>query len=302
MTGITPAILNLPTATELQETADGWLMLAWEQVIETALDWDETTEYISAGEFKPRAGLRKRFWNARRHLLNNSLLLCQQAMELDLKARIAAADPLELVVGKSAAKLRQFGGNFLEASTIGARDLPAAVERIGKTKLDGAYIALFERLRVERNRIAHLHGGNFPAHVRQRLEDVLSVFAVIHPGERWQAFCKANMTANGKAGPLADHDYDRTHSRWLREFEAAVNVLDTAGARRHFGFDKRKPVLFCPRCWNERQKHDSDERDFAQRQSNGKITCGACLAMYPNKAAYNSECGEWDDESEGEGN
>jgi hypothetical protein len=61
-----------------------------------------------------------------RHLLNNSLLLCQQAMELDLEARIAAVDPLELVVGKAAAKLRQLGGNFLEAPTIGARDLRAS--------------------------------------------------------------------------------------------------------------------------------------------------------------------------------
>jgi hypothetical protein len=203
--------------------------------------------------------------------------------------------------GKAAAKLRQLGSNFLEAPTIGARDLPVAVERIRKTKLDGAYISLFEKLRVERNRIAHLHGGNFPAHARQQLDDVLSVFAVIHPGERWQAFCKANMTANGKAGPLADYDYDWTHSRWLREFEAAVNVLDAGGAKRHFGFDRRKSVLFCPRCWNERQKHDSEERDYAQRQSDGTITCAACLAIYPSKAAYDAERGEWDDETEGEG-
>lgn len=218
MRDATLAIVNMPTATELHETADGWLMLAWEQVIETALEWGETADYIVEGELKPKVGFRKRFWNARRHLLNNSLLLCQQAMELDLKARIAAVDPLELVVGKAAARLRQLGGNFLEAPTISARDLPAAVERICKAKLDGAYTSLFEKLRVERNRIAHLHGGSFPAHARQRVDDVLSVFAVIHPGKRWQAFCKANMIASGKVGPLADYDNDWTHSRWLREF------------------------------------------------------------------------------------
>lgn len=298
MTSATPAITNMPTASELHETADGWLMLAWEQVIETALEWNETAEYVAAGEFKPREGMRKRFWNARRHLLNNTLLLCQQAMELDLKARIAAVDPLELVVGKAQERLRLHGGNFLEVPTIRASGLPGAVERILKAKLDDAYTSLFEKLRVERNRIAHLHGGNFPAHARQRLDDVLSVFAAIHPGKRWQAFCKTNMEASGKAGPLSEYDDDWTHSKWLREFEAAVNVLDGAGAKRHFGFNKRKSALFCPRCWEERPKRDSDERNYAQRKPDGTIACAACMAVYQSEAVYDFECREWEDDSD----
>lgn len=109
------------------------------------------------------------------------------------------------------------------------------------------------------------------------------------------------MIASGKTGPLADYDYDWTHSRWLREFEAGVNLLDVAGAKRHFSFDRRKSVIFCPRCWNERQKYDSEERDYAQQQPDGTIACAACLAIYPSKAAYDGERGEWDEEAESEG-
>lgn len=283
-------ITNMPTTTELRETADGWLMLAWNQVVGTALEWGEVGEYVAAFGSRLKPGFQNMFWNAHRHQLNNALLLCQQAMELDLKARIAAVDPLELVLGKAAASLRQHGGNFLEAPTIGARELPAAVEEISRSPVSASYKALFEKLRIERNRIAHLHGGNFPAEARLRLDDVLSAFAVIHPNERWQRFCMANMLASGKDGPITPGDEDGTYSFWLRKFEAAVNLLDSAGAKRHFGYDKRKRRLFCPSCWSKRRRHDDEQRDFAQAQSDGRIACVACLTIYPSRAAYEALC------------
>lgn len=80
-----------------------------------------------------------------------------------------------------------------------------------------------------------------------------------------------------------------------------MNLLDATGAKRHFSFDKRKAVLFCPQCWSERPKYDSEQRDYAQRQKNGTIACAACLAIYPSKAAYDAECGGWYDEIDSEG-
>lgn len=283
-------ITNIPTATELHETADGWLMLAWDQVIGTALEWSEMSTYAAESGSRMKPGYQSKFWNAHRHQLNNALLLCQQAMELDLKARIAAVDPMALVAGKAATSLIQQGGNFLAAPTIGARQLPAAVEQITKTPLNFVYTTLFEQLRIERNLIAHLHGGNFPTEARSRLGDVLSVFSVIHPNDRWQRFCTANMLASGKDGPITVGDEDGTYSFWLRKFEAAVNLLDSAGARRHFGYDKRKRNLFCPNCWNKRRRHDDERRDFAQTQADGRIACAACLTVYQNKAAYEASC------------
>jgi len=264
-----------------------------EQVIGAALEWNETRQYVVESGGRLKAGLRAQFWNAHRHRLNNSLLLCQQAMELDLKARIATIDPFLLLVGKAAANLRQKGGNFLEAPTVGARELPAEVARICKGALDTAYVNLFHKMRVERNRIAHLHGCNFPAEARQRLEDLLSVFEVIHAGKSWQTFCRTSMVAGGKDGPATYGDDDWTFSHWLRKFEAALDLLDVDGAKRHFGFDKRR--LQCPSCSSERARHDEEIRNYAQLQAGGSIACAACLAVYPSRDAYEQEGGDWDE-------
>ena len=40
-------ITNMPTSTELRKTADGWLMLASNQVVGTALAWGEVGEYVA---------------------------------------------------------------------------------------------------------------------------------------------------------------------------------------------------------------------------------------------------------------
>lgn len=206
-------------------------------------------------------------------------------MELDLKARIAAVDPLELVVGKQKERLRQNGGNFLEAKTIGAGDLPAEVERICNVELGTSYTTLFEKLRLERNRIAHLHGGNFSVHARQRIDDVLSVFKVVHPNKRWQAFCKVNMDASGKLGSLFDYDDDWTHSRWLREFAAAVSLLDAAGVKRHFGFDKGS--LCCSAL------------AAGQSARSAILTSGSCLMRHYRRARLRPAAARRDDRLRG---
>ena len=211
-------ITDVPTYEDLIETADGWLNLAWEQVIETASDRAEMEDYIVEAEIRPPPGALEKVWNARRHKLNNALLLCQQAMELYLKAQIAKVSPYLLIVGEPRSWPSPSAGetvSFLDFRTLDASQLcRAARVVVGKT-LVPEYETYFEA-RKNAKQDCPFHAGNFPTETSTRLRDCLEVFRLNHPGDRWQSFRLAYIVKSGRHGPLSEFDYDYTHTIFLR--------------------------------------------------------------------------------------
>lgn len=276
-------MINIPDHKDLTDTANGWLNLAWEQTLGAVTAHAEMVSYIEESELGVADDKFTRLWNAHRHRLNNALQLCQQAMELYLKARIAEVSPFLLIVGEP----RQWpsGDNnntvdFLDFRTLESAHLCRAASLVGKQPLSTEHKTFFEDLRKSRNKIAHLHAGNFPAEAKARLRDCLEAFRLTYPDIAWQQFRKNYIVQTELHGPHSEYDYDFNHTVFLNEFETAIETLDNADCKKHFGLDKRKPRLRCPNCEDLRQKHDTEELRFAQLRADGRVSCTACLTSF----------------------
>ena len=79
---------------------------------------------------------------------------------------------------------------------------------------------------------------------------------------------------------LGEYDEDFTHSNFVRELVATINVLEPRFIREFFQYDPRKKGMCCPECLIRRAKGDDFEPTFAQRQKDGTIRCIACATTY----------------------
>lgn len=286
-------ITGVPDHEALHETAVGWMILAWNNIIDCLRDVREYKEYLAEANDLKETALTKRISAVIRNQeyeINNALTLLQQSLEIFLKSMIAKVSPFLLIGGEP----RQWPtpdktGNvdFSDFRTVDAIDLCRVVNTVSDTKLSDSFVRLYNNLRVRRNKIAHLNTGSVVLEASNVLVSILSAQSLLFNGQLWQEFLKA------RTPHLADHDEDDeiyeedvSHDIFLSNLEEAISNLQPAELKRFFGYDKRRKRIECPACQTlTSRRYDGDLR-YAQKQADGSIFCFGCLTRFADQDTY----------------
>jgi hypothetical protein len=280
-------IVGVPDHKDLNDTATGWMNLAWEFAIteaerfqETAFVYDEIES--EHGPLKANQ-LIEEHWRAKRLILNNSISLLQQSLEIFIKAKIAEISPYLLIAGdpQSWPSLDNSGVvDFSDFKTIDATHLCRAAKIVSSSSLSDNFLQIYTRLRKERNKIMHLNAVRMKAEVGRIILDILSAHNSLFPDDTWVEFRRRHIEALGeysdKEGIFDAEDY--TNDKICHEVTAAISELKPSEVKLFFCYDKRKKALRCPRCLELRTS--DDEWRFAQKQVGGHIKCMVCLSTY----------------------
>jgi hypothetical protein len=289
-------IIDVPSHDELRETAIGWLNLAWEVTIETLVSFKETVSYLEEDlDEEPPVRARDVYWHDKRYKLNNAVALLQQSIELLLKARIAEISPYLLIAGDPHTwpKIDDNGEvSFLEFRTIDASQLIRVAGIATASQLPSDFKAFFERVRIQRNKIAHLNAGNMRIEAHKILVDILTAYKFFYPDDNWVEFRKKYMVSTGEYSVVFAYQDDVTHSNFLYELDAALSSLENRYTKAFFGFDKRKKARFCPNCKSLQADWDDRDPDFVQDRTDGNLGCAACgMTFTPEE--YSASLAEW---------
>src|SRR5260370_20541292 len=85
-------ITHIPTSGDYEQSALSLLNLSWETALELAIQLDEARKADNEVE-------EAEYWAASHTQLTTSISLVQQALDFQLKARIAAVSPYLLIAG-----------------------------------------------------------------------------------------------------------------------------------------------------------------------------------------------------------
>jgi hypothetical protein len=292
-------IIDAPDHVELSETAYGWLNLAWEITVDALDGFQALVPYLETLEDELKEPLTEKnvaaFWHQNRYKLNNAIALLQQAIELELKSIIARTSPYLLIVGdvQTWPKSNAAGNvSFSEFRTLDASQLCRAAETVSDVKLHKDFRSFFERVRLHRNKIAHLNAGNARVEAHKILLDILIAYRYLFPAGKWLDFRRRYMISTGAYGGPTDYDDDVTHSNFMQELRVAIASLENRYTKLFLGFDKRRKALLCPECSAQRADWDDQEADFAQRQKDGSVACIACASSWATEE-YDIAVMEW---------
>lgn len=282
-------ITGVPNHSQLNETAVGWLNLAWEITIDEVMTFHEVEGAAQEIEEslsieKSDAAIRK-FQQAAQYKLNNAISLLQQSLELFLKARIAETSPFLLISGDPQTWPRpDKDGNveFANFRTLDAVQLCRAVSTVSASPLPDAFVQFYDRLRKVRNRIAHLSAGILRAEAKTIIVDILTAHAYLFPPQRWVEFRKRYLASTGA---YSDDDIifdgeDHSHDRLTEEIAAAFDELSPQEVKKFFHYDAHKRGYRCPKCLELRTSGSDREWPFAQKRKDGHIECVACMTAY----------------------
>jgi hypothetical protein len=292
-------IVGVPQHSQLTETAIGWLNLAWGTAITELMqfkDFEYQFEDIEKDHGPDVAKIEiEKYWAGVNYQVNNAFSLLQQSMELFLKARIAEVSPFLLIVGdpQSWPKPNAKGEiDFSDFRTVDAIHLIKVVNVASPQRLPPEFPPFFDRVRKARNKIAHLHGGQWRVEVKAVLLDILTGYEMLHSAGSWVEFRKRHFGSNQLTVDLYNIK-DGSHTQIMAELRACIAELEPRYLKKYLGYDTRKRALLCPNCKGMRADWDDEEPYFVQRQNVGILKCVACGALYTVEE-YVEEMGQWE--------
>lgn len=291
-------IVGVPEHIQLVDTAVGWLNLAWATAINELIQFQEF-EYqfddIEQEHGKEVAQKEiERYWTSVNFTLNNAVSLFQQSIELFLKARIAEVSPFLLITSdpQSWPKLNSSGNiDFSDFRTIDAVNLVRTVTAVSPHQLPPEFHGFFDRIRRARNKIAHLHAGQWRVEVKTVLLDILAGYRMLHPDASWVAFRKQYFASESLPADLYAVT-DVSHSQVMREIRACIEEFEPRYLKQYFYYDARKRAMTCPHCMKLRSEWDDDMPEFVQRQKDGRFRCVACATSYSSQE-YAEQMEQW---------
>lgn len=293
-------IVGVPEHTQLVDTAVGWLNLAWATAINELIQFQEFQyqfEDIEKEHGKEIAQKEiERYWTSVNFTLNNSVSLFQQSIELFLKARIAEVSPFLLITSdpQSWPKPNSDGDiDFSDFRTIDAVNLIRTVTAVSPHRLPPNFPSFFDRVRRTRNKIAHLHAGQWRVEVKAVLLDILAGYHMLHPDVRWLEFRKQYFVSESLPIDLYKVD-DFSHTQVMRELRACIAEFEPRHLTQYFSYNSRKRTVTCPHCMELRSEWDDETPEFVQRQKDGGLRCVVCATSYSSRE-YAEAMEQWDE-------
>jgi hypothetical protein len=163
------------------------------------------------------------------------------------------------------------------------------VNVVGDSKLSDEFIALYNDLRIRRNKIVHLDSGSVAVEASNVLVSILDAQYLLFGGQIWQIFLRSRMPHLSNSHEEDDdlvYEEDISHDTFLTNLEEVIQNLKPAQVRRFIGFDKRKRRLDCPSCCNLVSKHYDGELRYAQKQKDNSIFCFGCLMKFADQDSF----------------
>jgi hypothetical protein len=285
-------IVGVPDHNDLNATAVGWINLAWGIAIEEAEDFQQAN--VIFDEIEEKYGRERmkeaitEYWDGNRLVLNNAVTLLQQALEIFLKARIAAVSPFLLITDDverwpkpdSSGRL-----DFSELRTIDSNRLCKAAKIICPERLPNGFEEFYEKRRKARNKIVHLNASAIKAELAGVLRDILQAQRYLFPAEPWIEFRRKYFQSGGFASSLdleiLGDEADGTANDTLNfEFQAMYYELPDDDLRKFFGYDSRKKGYKCPTCESRKAEYVDESWEFAQKQRGRAVRCPVCLSVF----------------------
>ena len=137
------------------------------------------------------------------------------------------------------------------------------------------FLSSIERVRKQRNKIAHLNAGNVSVEAERIMVDILTEFDFMFSSIGWIKFRKMYIDLTNRDAWQFDGD-DWSHSSLMGELEVAINTLSGKYTKRFFKYNKRKRHYRCPNCENLKARHDESEHKFLEITKDDTYYCVAC--------------------------
>lgn len=267
-------ITEIPTDEEFHDAGVNLLYLAWS----LAMDLIRGSEEKYTGAELDDDSLEE-YWQKSQTALGNAFSLIQQAMELGIKARIAAVSPFVLI----AAEHGKWGdAPFSDFRTIDATDLVRVHNAITTPPLDDRFKAFFDDVRRRRNRLMHsVPKDSFDA--RTLVVNVLTAAESLFGDTPWPQRCLA--LEDESRTTLLDGG-ENARNNVMGEIELVLDYLQPAETKRFFGLDKKGRLYLCPECFSAANKDFTDDFPaLAQLESKApgetSLRCAACGTVSP---------------------
>lgn len=212
--------------------------------MQSAIDQEEVADWMGEGDAEEAAA---DYWSKAQPALANAFGLIQQAMEMALKARIAAVSPYLLISRdpKDWPKGVDKGPvPFSEFRTLDAADLVKVHNSFAAVPLDDEFRSFWENVRRDRNKIMHsVAAKTFEPAVLIRA--VLIAAEVLFSEQRWPSRL-LEMEEDGKFAAYGLTE--DAQNNVMRQLDVAMRHLEPHERQRFFGFEKRNAYI-CPKCY-----------------------------------------------------
>jgi hypothetical protein len=225
----------------------------------------------------------RKYWNTARYKLNNAISLIQQALEIELKARIAQVSPYLLIAGDPHTwpKPDKTGQvDFSDFRTLDSLQLCRVCDLVSNSPLPPQFVQLYGNVRKMRNKIAHLNAGNIKAESSEILLVILTAHGHLYGKRTWMAFRRRYILTEQNNGPRFDYSEDYTNDRMNQEFETLCLELEPRYLREFFDYNPNKRALTCFNCQDQRTSWCDRHWEFAQRKRGGIVGCVVCTHQY----------------------
>lgn len=261
-------ITEIPTHEEFSAAGVDLLHLAWS----IATDLIRGSEEKFTGADLDEDSLED-YWQRSQTALRNAFSLIQQAMELGIKARIAAVSPYVLIATEHA---KWGDAPFSDYRSIDATDLIRVHNAIGTPPLDDRFKTFFDDVRRRRNRLMHAVPKD-SIDARTLVVNVLTAAEQLFGETPWPQRC---IALEDESRTTVLDGGENTRNTVMDDVELALAYLKPAAAKRFFGLDKRRRYL-CPACYAAANRDWTDEFPLlAQLVSKDagetRLRCAAC--------------------------
>src|SRR5580704_12481937 len=145
-------ILEIPSGDEYERSSVSLLNLSWN----TAATLTRNLEAVNLREWDDDARTQAQYWERVQVDLGNAYTLVEQAQEFGLKGLIAEVSPYLLIRADVRDWPRQCDRrnvDFSEFYTVDANDLIKLHDTVAPSRLDPAFVRLFNEVRRKRNAI-----------------------------------------------------------------------------------------------------------------------------------------------------
>ena len=269
-------ILEIPSGDEYERSSVSLLNLSWN----TAATLTRNLEAVNLREWDDDARTQAQYWERVQVDLGNAYTLVEQAQEFGLKGLIAEVSPYLLIRADVRDWPRQCDRrnvDFSEFYTVDANDLIKLHDTVAPSRLDPAFVRLFNEVRRKRNAI--VHGVRKSAELRPKdiFKHVLETFHFLHPSKSW---FHQRLSYHCDDPLSLAYSEDLSRDLIIEEFSWLTKLLGRKECRDHLNFNKGQRAYLCPECSSE----TSEKRNLAytaQLQPNDPestlVRCSICL-------------------------
>jgi hypothetical protein len=231
-------LTNIPVANDYKNVGVECLVQAYKSIFS-----------IDNGELMPDV-LREDIWKYNEIVLRTSIVLIHQGIESLLKGKIAEKSPL-LIVDQKRAEWKTLPNsgdeNFADLYTIAGNDLLRTFYAcIPTNSINDDFVAHFENIRIQRNKIVHGIGGE-AINPDEVLKLILWTFTyLLGQGSFWESYKEKFYSHPGHGvGYIELEDEEVQQYVHLEYLEA---IIGKGELNNHFKVDFKARRYYCPDC------------------------------------------------------